>query len=148
MATLAIFCNGVVCAITGMIILTDGLPIRGAYLVLTLLMLLVPPFTAVWLVVRRRVIRHSGADAVPGMMRTDRAAVALNVALFAAAASSAIAQYPYAEGGNLLSFAVLAVSTPLLNLAAILTSARRSSRKPHGSTLDRRDGPTDVHADH
>jgi hypothetical protein len=129
--TAAIFCNGLVFAITGMVIFTRGLSSRAPYAVLTLLMLLVPLVNEAVLIARRR---PTGAGASPGLARADRAAIALNLASFAAAASSAVAQYPYASRGTLLPFAVLAVGTPVLSVAAILTRGRRSSPKAQGST--------------
>jgi hypothetical protein len=133
MATAAIFCNGAIFAITGLVILTRGLSSRLPYVVLALLMLFVPLFTATVLVLRKRA---AGPAESRGMTRGERATIALNLAQFAAAASSAIAQYPYAPGGTLLPFAVLAVGTPVLNVAAVLAGVRRSSPRAGGSTAD------------
>jgi hypothetical protein len=130
MGTAALVCNVVLLAITGLIILTEGLPGEGRYQVLTLLMLLIPLLTAAVLVLRRIAPQRSsagnaGASAITVASRT---AVLGNVLLFGASCWAAVVQYPYPEGNSVIPFAVLAVCTPILSLLTLLHGGRNAMR--------------------
>lgn len=136
MGITAIVCNVVLFAITGLIILTEGVPRHAHYLVLTLLVLLVPLLSAVVLV-RKRIAPQglsTDDDGSLGITLTTRAAVLCNLVLFGASCWAVVAQYPYPEGNSVIPFAVLAVCTPILSLMALLGGGRRSRRAERRST--------------
>ena len=118
----AIVCNVVLLGITGVIVVTEGMPNKAPYLVLTLLMLLVPLLTA--LVVLR------GGTALPAAMPTrelmNRAVAVCNVALLGVAGWAVISQYPYPEGNSVIPFAILTVCTPMLSLMALVGGSSRA----------------------
>jgi len=131
MRTAALVCNVVLLAITGLIILTEGLPREGRYLVLTLLMLLIPLLSLVVLVRQRAAPPRPSAENAGPSANTlaNRAAVMGNLLLFGASCWAAVAQYPYPEGNSVIPFAVLAVCTPILSLLALLRGGRSAMRK-------------------
>jgi hypothetical protein len=136
MGTAAIVCNIVLIAITGVIILTEGVPRDARYLVLTLLMLLVPLLSAVVLV-RARIAPQGPStddDRSLAITLTNRAAVLCNLVLFGASCWAVVAQYPYPEGNSVIPFAVLTVCTPILSLMALLGGGRRAMREERQST--------------
>jgi len=130
MGTAAIVCNVVLLAITGAIIVTEGVPGDTRYLALTLLMLLVPLLSAVVLV-RERMAPQGPSTEDAGTSSTTlahRAAVLCNLMLFGASCWAVVAQYPYPEGNSVIPFAVLAVCTPILSLVALLGGGRKAMR--------------------
>jgi len=143
MGTAALVCNVVLLAITGLIILTEGLPGEGRYQVLTLLMLLIPLLTAAVLVRQRIALQrpNAGNAAASAITLGNRAAVLGNLLLFGASCWAAVVQYPYPEGNSVIPFAVLAVCTPILSLLALLRGGRSAMRKLRESAA----GGVDVH---
>jgi hypothetical protein len=130
METAAIVCNAVLFAVTGTIVLTEGVPGEARYLLLTLLVLLVPLLSAVVLV-RGRMARPgqgAGNDGPSTVTLASRAAGLGNLGLLGASGWESVAQYPYPEGDSLIPFAVLAVGTPILSLIALLRGRRRAVR--------------------
>lgn len=88
MGTAAILCNVVLFVITGIIILTAGMPGDARYLVLASLVLLVPLFSAVVLV-RERIAPQGPTthdDVLPTIRFTNRVAVLCNLVLVGASA--------------------------------------------------------------
>jgi hypothetical protein len=131
MRTAAIGCNAVLFAITGMIVLTEGVPSRARYMVLTLLMLFVPLLSAVVLA-RQHVAPqgpHANDDARPGGTAVHWATVLGNLVLLGASCWAAVAQYPYAEGSGMIPLALLVVGTPILSLAALRGGGRSGVQK-------------------
>jgi len=127
----AIACNVVLLATTGVIVLTEGAPRDARHLVFTLLMLLVPPLTAVVLV-RERMAPHGPSaddDASPTITFTSRAAALGNLVLLGTTCWEAVAQYPYPEGNSVILFGVLAICAPILSLMALLGGGRRAKRE-------------------
>jgi hypothetical protein len=136
MRTAAIVCNVVVLTMTGVILLTEGVPRHARYLVLTLLVLLVPLFTAVVLV-RERIAppgSSTDSDRWSTMTLTNRAVVLCNLVLLGASCWESVAQYPYPEGNSVIPFAVLTICAPILSLMALLGGGRRSMRERRRST--------------
>ena len=121
MGTAAIVCNVVLFAITGVVLLTEGMPEASHFVVLTVLMLLVPLLTAVVLV-RERL-------ASPAVTLVNRVAVLCNLVLLGASGWEAVAQYPYPEGNSVIPFALLAVCTPILSLMALLGGGKTAMRR-------------------
>ena len=111
MRAAAVFCNVLVFAVTGVIVLTEGVPRDSWHLVFTFLVLLVPPLSAVALV-RARVApegprpRGDGSSVVT---LTRRTAVLGNLVLLGALCWEIVVQYPYSEGNSVIPFAVLTV---------------------------------------
>lgn len=131
----AIVCNVLVFAITGAIVLTEGMPRELRYLVLTLLMLLIPLFSAIVLIRKRRVPQGTcRADRLPAMTLTHRAAVLCNIVLFGVSCWAAVAQYPYIEGNSVIPFGVLAVCTPIVSVVAFLGGRRSAMPQERQST--------------
>jgi len=131
MVAAAIVCNVVLLAVTGLIVLGEGLPGAAPYLLLTLLMALVPLVSAVVLLRDRRALEGRGPGEGGSMAaRARRATVLLNLVLLGASAWAAVAQYPYPEGDSLIPLAVLAVGTPALTLVAL----RWRDREPRAAS--------------
>jgi len=136
MGTTAIVCNIVVFAITGVIILTEGIPRDGHYMALTLLVLLVPLLSAVVLVRTRLVPQGPCADddVSPRITLMKRAALLCNLVLLGASCWETVAQYPYPEGNSVIPFAILTVCAPILTLIALRGGGRRPMGKEREST--------------
>ena len=134
MRTAAIVCNVVVFAVTGIIVLTEGVPKDARYAVLTFLVLLVPLLSAVVLVRERVAPPAPGVDggAGPAITLTRRAAALCNLVLLGAACWAAVTQYPYPEGNGVIPFAVLVVCAPILSLMALLGGRRSAVREQRG----------------
>jgi hypothetical protein len=131
MKTAAIVCNAVLFAVTGFIILTEGVPRDARHLALTLLMLLVPLLTAVVFLRERVPPQGPTADDRGSSTITlaKRAAVLCNVALFAASCWAVVVQYPYPEGNSVIPFAALTLWTPILSLMALRGGGRRAMQE-------------------
>lgn len=131
MGTNAIVCNVVLFAITGIIILTEGVPREAYYQILTFLVLLVPLFSAVVLVRERIAPQGSSTDDdVSSTIRfTNRAAVLCNLVLVGASCWATVAQYPFPEGNSVIPFVILAICAPILSLMALLGGGRRAVRE-------------------
>jgi len=131
MGAAAIVCNVVLFAITGVIILTEGVPREARYLVLTLLMLAVPLLSAVVLVRGRAALAGRRADATgsPTITLTRAGAVVCNLILLGASCWETVVQYPYPEGNSIIPFAVLAIGTPIVSLVALLAGGRSAMRE-------------------
>jgi hypothetical protein len=134
--TAAIVCNTVLFAITGVILVTEGVPRDARHLALSLLMVLVPLLSAVVLVLERTASRGPSRDEDGSSTRSprNRAAVLGNLALFGASCWASVAQYPYPEGNSVIPFVLLAIGAPLLNLTALLREGRKAMKtSPHGA---------------
>jgi len=130
MKTLAPLSNIVLVAVTCLIVVTEGLPVGPFYLAFTLLMFLVPVLTVVALARRS----SAGGSAV------RMAAAVGSLVLLAAVCWALVAQYPSPEGAGVIPFAVLAVLTPALSVAALLRAL--GQRQPRADAGGRR--PTAV----
>ena len=130
MRTAAVVCNVVLLAITGVILLTEGVPRNTHYLVVTLLLILVPLLNTVVLVRKRMAPQKPSTDDRESAPITPMSctAVLCNVVLFGASCWEGIAQYPYPEGNGVIPFVVLAVCTPILTVFAILRGGTRAVR--------------------
>jgi hypothetical protein len=126
--TAAIVCNTVLFAITGVILLTEGVPRDAPHLALSLLMVLVPLLSAVVLVRERTASPGPSRDEDGSSTRSpgNRAAVLGNLVLCGAASWAAVAQYPYPEGDSVIPFAALTVATPIVSLVALLRRGKRA----------------------
>jgi len=115
----AIVCNLVLTATTGLILLTEGIPGRFHYILLSALMFAVPLASAIVVYRARQAGQQRGATSAGPTSTSIRRTALLNVVLFVAACWSAIAQYPYPEGNTVIPFAVLTVLVPVLNLLSL-----------------------------
>ena len=134
MRAAAIFCSIVLFVITGLIILTGGVPSEGRYLALTLPVLSVPLLSVVVLGRAQPARQRPSTDAYGSSRVAKRAAVFGNLALFGASCWASVAQYPYPEGNSVIPFVLLAIGAPLLNLTALLREGRKAMKtSPHGA---------------
>jgi hypothetical protein len=134
MKTLAVVCNIVLFTFTCIVLVTDGVPMQAAYIVFTLLSLLVPILSLV-VISRSRV---SGGWLGPHVKRKplgekrkteDRSfagatlnsvAVVCNIVLFGFVCWALMDQYPHPEEEGVIPFAVLMVLTPVLSMVVIV----------------------------
>jgi hypothetical protein len=128
MGSAAVVCNVVLFALTRVIVVTEGMPSDARYLVLTFLVLLVPPLTAVLLVGEYLAAQTPSTDGggSSAISLTQGAGVLCNVVLFRASCWAGVAQYPYSEGNSVIPFAAVTIGTPILSLAALLGGGRKA----------------------
>lgn len=128
MRIVAIVLNVVLAGITGLIPLTEGVPDKVHFQVLTFLMLLVPLLTVI-VVVRERASAHGvRADGAATETVTGRAAALFNAVLCVAAGWAAVAQYPHPEGNSVIPFAIVTLCASILSLMVLLGAGRRAIR--------------------
>jgi hypothetical protein len=123
MKTLAILCNIISVLFHCFVLATDGLPTKPAYIILTVLMLLIPIFTVFVLV-------RSGAGGVPSprACAMARAAAICNVVLLGFFCLALLDQYPHPAEPGFLEYVVLTMVTPILS-AVVLFRIARSGRR-------------------
>ena len=114
MNALALICNVLLCAVTSVVVVTEGIPGTPAYAAFTIVMLVVPAFTAFTLT-----RRSPGGGRSPRSALTLRLAVLFNLALVGLVCWALVEQYPYPEGAGVIPFAGLALLAPVLALAAL-----------------------------
>jgi len=95
--------------VTSVVVATEGIPGKPAYAAFTIVMLVIPAFTA-FIITRRP--PGSGVLAL-------RLAALCNVALVGLVCWALVEQYPYPEGAGVIPFAGLALMAPVFSLAAI-----------------------------
>jgi hypothetical protein len=124
MKTLAIFCNIISILFHGFVLATDGLPTKPAYIILTVLMLLIPMLTVFALV-------RSGAGSVPspGGGTMARAMAICNVVLMGFFGLALVDQYPHPAEAGFLEYVVLTMVTPILSAVVLFRIARRAGRR-------------------
>lgn len=114
MKTLVILCNVVLFGFTCFVLAAEGLSRQAAYILFTLLLLLIPIFT-VFVLVRKRTpgaaTLHSSA--------IQRVAGICNVALLGFVCWAILDQYPHPEEPGVIPYAALAVLTPILSAIAL-----------------------------
>lgn len=108
----AIICNIVLFGFTCLVLVTDGPPRGGGYVVLTLLALLVPILSSV-------VLLRFSKNAI---MRT--VAIICNVIFLGFVCWAIVSQYPHPEEEGVIAFTVIIVLTPILSLAALFLRFR------------------------
>jgi len=121
MKALALICNVLLFVVTSFVVATEGVPGRPAYAAFTMVMLLVPAFTA-FILTRRP---------PDGGALTLRLAALCNLVLVGLVCWALVGQYPYPEGSGVIPFAGLALMAPILSLAAsrragLFVSSRRA----------------------
>jgi hypothetical protein len=135
----AVICNVVLLAFTGVVLVTDGVSREGPYVVFTLLLLLVPILSVVALVRRGGNRPDLGTHDVPSSRSTvtKRVAVSSNLVWLAFSCWAIVDQYPHPADAGVIPFAVLVVVTPIVSLAALLGRGRREGRVQERNTGDR-----------
>jgi len=113
MRMLAISCNVLSCILTCLVVATDGPSREPAYVVFTLLLIVVPLYTAYALASR---VGHASVSA-------RRAAVVGNMVLLAGVAAAVVDQYPHPNEPGFIPYVLLMVFAPLLSIVALV--ARR-----------------------
>jgi hypothetical protein len=134
MKIVAMICNVVLFGFTGLVLACDGPPRGVAYIVFTLLALLMPVFSAVvifrmgssegWLGPREERAVPGGQGKMegqaPGSTLTRAAAMVGNIVLIGFTWWAILDQYPHPEEDGVIAFAVLMVLTPILTLVVLL----------------------------
>jgi hypothetical protein len=135
MRIVAIVCNIVLFVITSMIVLTEGIPGRAPYLILTLLPMLVPLLSLIVLLRGGMTLQERKTRDDPSSMSAlvDRVAVLCNFVLVGFTCWAAVAQYPYAEGNGVIPFALLMVLTPILTLVVLFAGRKRKTQGQEGT---------------
>lgn len=135
MKIVAVVCNVVLLAITGLIVMTEGIPRETLYLILTLLPLSVPVLNLVALLRGRTTNQKQGSleNPLSGGTLLNRAAVLCNLVLLAFTGWAAVAQYPYREGSGVIPFALLMMFTPIISVAALLRGGRDKGAEQQGT---------------
>jgi hypothetical protein len=114
MKTLTVVCSLAVFALSCLIVVTEGIPAKASYALFTLLIIVVPLFTA-FVVVRPRFRGEQRAR----IAVFPRIAAWGNVVLLGFVGWALVTQYPYPEGVGVIPFGVLALLTPVLSLAVL-----------------------------
>ena len=127
MRTLTILCNIVSVLFHCFVLATDGPPTKAAYIILTVLMLLIPVFTVFALV-------RSGAGGGPSPRgrALARAAAICNVVLLGLFCLALVDQYPHPAEPGFLEYVVLTMVTPILSAVVLFWIARRAGRQGTG----------------
>jgi hypothetical protein len=133
MKTLAILCNSISVFFTCLVLATDGPPTRAAYIILTVLMLLIPVFTVF-------ALARSGGGGVPFPRggAIVRATAFCNVVLLGLFCLALVRQYPHPAEPGFLEYVVLMMVTPVLSavvLFRIARGGRRAGTQMKGETL-------------
>ena len=115
MRMLATSCNVVSCILTCLVVATDGLSRDPAYVVFTLMLIVVPLYTAYALASR---VGHASVSA-------RRAALVGNMVRLAGLAAAVLDQYPHPNEPGFVPYALLMVFTPLLSIVALVTKRPR-----------------------
>ena len=108
----AIACNVILFFFTCLVLLTDGPPQGGAYLILALLALLVPLFSSF-------VLLRSAGNII---LRIT--AMIGNIALLGFSLWAIVSQWPHPEEEGVVAYMVLIVLAPLLSMAALFRAGR------------------------
>ncbi len=112
MKALAILFNAVLFVFTGLVVATDGMPRDLAYVVFTLLLMLVP-------VANVLVIGRAAAT------RLQRTVGICNIVLLALIGLAIADQYPHPAEPGFNEYAVLVVLTPIVSAAVLLRGRAR-----------------------
>jgi hypothetical protein len=115
MRMLAIVCNVLSGIFTCLVVATDGMSREPAYALFTLLLIVVPLYTAYALASR---VGHASVPA-------RRAAVVFNVVLLAGIAAAVVDQYPHPNEPGFVPYVLLMVFTPLLSIVALVVRRPR-----------------------
>jgi hypothetical protein len=142
MRGLTVTCNLVLLLFTLFVLATDWLPEQAAYVAFTLLLLLIPTFTAFALL--RRGVGGSGPGlpgtgetredqpetgaALPGTILLVRVAVVANLVLLAAVCWALVDQSPHPKEEGFLAYAVLTLLTPVLSAIVLVRTGTRRRR--------------------
>jgi hypothetical protein len=118
MKTATIPCNAALAALSLLIVVTEGLPNGAIHRALTGLIIVVPILTVY-------AVTRTAGGAGPGVRLL---AVLGNLSLLGLVCWAIVTQYPYPEGPSVIPFAMLAVFTPGLSLAVLLSQVRGGQR--------------------
>ena len=131
MKVLTVLCNLVLFVFTCLVLATDPAPTGPAYIVFTLLLLLIPLLT-VFALARSRAGTDASSVQANGRGRTamERAAGLSNVVLLGFVCWAIIDQYPHPEEDGVVAFTVLAVLTPILSAAVLFGRTRQPAPRP------------------
>ncbi len=121
-----VLCNLVLVIFTGLVVATDGAPAAPAYIVFTLLLVLIPVFS-LSAILRRGLEMQT--------MAVARAAVVGNVVLLGFIFWALVDQYPHPQEPGFVPYVVLALATPVLSALVLLRRPSPGGRRGSGATL-------------
>lgn len=121
MKALTVLCNVVFLSFTALVLVTDGISRQPAYIVLTLLLMLVPLFTLIVLLTR-------SGESRPAEKNVAEIA---NLALLVLIGWAFMAQYPHPREAGFVPYLLLALFTPALSVAVLFF--QRGGRPAHPS---------------
>jgi len=122
MKALAVLCNVVLLAFTCLVLVAEGVSSEAAYIVLTLLLIVVPGLSVVALV------RGGGG----GTWSFARVAALCNIVLLGFICWAIVDQYPHPEEPGFLPYLALVVLTPVLSAVALAYGGRRTAGEASG----------------
>jgi hypothetical protein len=131
MKIIAIICNVVLFVFTGIVLVTDGTPTDTAYIIFTLLVLLIPIFNVVvltrsgvdngWLDLQKKTLEEQRKidDLSSTTIVMKIGAFICNIVLFAFTWWAIVDQYPHSEEDGVIAYTLLIVLTPILSVAVL-----------------------------
>jgi len=142
MKIVTLICNIVLFVFTCLVLLTDGFSREAAYIVFTLVLLLVPVFNAVvifrsgaregWLDLTRKgkvPAERAKTDGKPSSgIFAKIAAITANIVMFSFACWAFADQYPHPKEDGLIAYIVLVLTIPVLSAVVIFYSGRGNGR--------------------
>jgi hypothetical protein len=121
MKTVAVVCNLLSLAFTCAVVATDGVPREVAYIVFTLLLMLVPAVTVFALVSRRDGSAGLVSAASPAVRGV---AVVANAIVVGFVCWALVDQHPHPEEGGFVEYVILMLLTPVLSIVALMWRGR------------------------
>ncbi|MGE5236397.1 MAG: hypothetical protein ACM3O7_08625 [Acidobacteriota bacterium] len=118
MRIVAVICNVVLAAFSGLVLVTDGPPVGAPYVVLTLLVIAVPLASAIV------ILRGTGGGSRPALA-VERLTIVGNLVLLVLSGWALVDQYPHPDEEGLIPYTVLLLAAPILTVAALSGGARR-----------------------
>jgi hypothetical protein len=127
MKTPAIVCNVVLFAFTCMVMATDGLPTKAAYIVFTV-------WSLVTLILSPIVISKSDAGKIqdlpqgktPLIMRMKVPVIVMNMVFIGFHCWAFVDQYPHPNEEGFAAYVALMLLTPILNLVVLFRSVKKT----------------------
>ena len=140
MKIVAIICNIIWFGFTCIVLVTDGIPKEAAYLVFTLLMLLIPILNVVVLLgsgagkgwlglhMKRKALddksKSTGLTSMSNGMRIG--SIIWNIVLLGFICWALIDQYPHPEEDGFIAYTLLTLLTPILSVVVLFLSGSRN----------------------
>ena len=121
MKTVAVVCNAVLLAFTGVVLVTDGWSSEPPYVALTFFLLLAPVVSSAVFLAGRRRDGWLALSPVPRLV-----AIGCNAALLAFSCWALVDSYPHPEESGYFAFVAVVLLVPVVSLAVLLHGAPRT----------------------